>query len=97
MPMIERSSGTRRPEARAALSRTPIAISSEAATMAVGRSRAGEQRAGCRGRRLGGPVGPEDPLLSLAGEPVAAHGVTERLEAVLGGLDVGDVRGTAPM
>ena len=88
--MIERSSGTRTPSLRA-LSRTPMAISSEAATIAVGRS-AREQGGAVPGGRLGRPVRPEDPAV-VAREVLLLDRREEGLEPVLWGLDVRDVLG----
>ena len=71
IPMIDRSSGTRRPSRRAR-SRTPMAISSEAATIAVGRLVVGEQLGAVAGGGLRGPVGAEDPRV-VALQAEVAH------------------------
>ncbi len=70
----------------------PMAISSEAATTAVGRSGALEEDAGVPGRRVGGPVRGQHPLRP-DGEPVGRHRGPEGGEPGLRGLHVGDVPG----
>ena len=95
MPMIERSSGTRRPEAAGALAHADRHL--------VGRRDDGGRPVGLErsaaeslGRGLGRPVRAQDPLVVTL-QPELADRVEEGLEAVLGVWMWATFWGTAPM